>query len=146
MPIATFSPAKQRYIGKDLDRWAAYWGAPYRFPSRFPTNSLRALRVYLALPETHQEAYRDAVFRACWADDRDITDDAVLASCIGDDKIAQDAFTKAASPEVKAALRSATEQAVAQDVFGVPTYVVNGRDLFWGQDRLELVEEALSRA
>jgi 2-hydroxychromene-2-carboxylate isomerase len=143
VPIATFSPAKQRYIGKDLERWAAYWGAPYRFPSRFPTNSLRALRVYLALPEAHHAAYREAVFRACWADDRDITDDAVLAACIGEDNVAKDAFEKADSPEVKAALRHATEHAAAQGVFGVPTYVVNGCDRFWGQDRLDLVEEAL---
>ena len=146
VPLAAFSPAKQRYIAKDLERWAAYLRVPYRFPSRFPTSSLRALRVYLALPEAHREAYREAVFKAYWADDRDITDDAVLASCIGDDIIAKDAFARVDSPEVKNALRSATEHAAAQGVFGVPTYVVNGRDLFWGQDRLELVEEALSRA
>jgi 2-hydroxychromene-2-carboxylate isomerase len=144
VPLATFSPAKQRYIAKDLERWAAYWGVPYRFPSRFRVNSLRALRVYLALPESQQESFRDAVFRACWADDRDITDDAVLASCIGDDVVAKEAFARAESPDIKAALRSATEQAAAQGVFGVPTYVVNGRDLFWGQDRLDLVAEALS--
>ena len=143
VPIATFSPAKQAYLGKDLERWAAYWGVPYRFPSRFPTNSLRALRVYFALPEARQGSYRDAVFRACWAEDRDITDDAVLASCIGDEQIAKDAFAKAGSPEVKSALRAATEHAAAQGVFGVPTYVVNGRDLYWGQDRLALLEEAL---
>ena len=47
--------------------------------------SMRALRVYLALPEDHRASYRDAVFRACWAEDRDITDDAVLAACIGDE-------------------------------------------------------------
>ena len=146
VPIATFSEAKQRHLLKDLDRWAAYWGVPFRFPSRFPTNSLRALRVYLALPESHRDAYRENVFRACWADDRDIKDDAVLASCVGSEQVAKDAFAKADAPEVKTELRSLTDHAATQGVFGVPTFVVNGKDLYWGQDRLDLVEEALSRA
>ncbi|MDB4939317.1 MAG: 2-hydroxychromene-2-carboxylate isomerase [Labilithrix sp.] len=144
VPIATFSDAKKRYILKDLDRWAAYWGVPFRFPSRFPANSLRALRVYCALPEERRAAYRDAVFRACWAEDRDITDDAVLGSCIGDESAARDALARANSDEVKSELRRATEHAAERGVFGVPTFVV-GRELFWGQDRLDLVEEALSR-
>jgi 2-hydroxychromene-2-carboxylate isomerase len=143
VPLATFSEAKQRYIAKDLERWAAYLNVPYRFPSRFPTHSLRALRVYLALPEARRASYRDAVFRACWADDRDITDDAVLASCIGDVDVARAAFVDADSPVVKAALRDATEAALHKGVFGVPTYIVNDRELYWGQDRTELVEDAL---
>jgi 2-hydroxychromene-2-carboxylate isomerase len=146
VPIATFPAAKQLYCGKDLERWAAYWGVPFRFSTRFPVNSLRALRVYLALPESHQSAYREAVFRGAWAEDRDITDDAVLASCVGGadrEAVARDAFARANSDEVKLALRTATELAVARGVFGVPTFQV-GDELFWGQDRLELVEAALS--
>lgn len=143
VPIATFSDAKKRYILKDMDRWAAYWGVPFRFPSRFPVSSLRALRVYFALPEPHRASYRDAVFRACWAHDRDIGDDAVLASCIGSYDVARAAFAEASSDEVKAELRRATELAVARGVFGVPTFVV-GDELFWGQDRLGVVEEALT--
>jgi 2-hydroxychromene-2-carboxylate isomerase len=147
VPLATFSPAKQRYILKDLERWAAYLGVPFRFPSRFPAPSLRALRVYFALPEEQRGVYRDAVFRACWADDRDISDDAVLATCItcipgANDDTARAALAKAGSDEVKAELRRVTEAAAQRNVFGVPTYVV-GRELFWGQDRLDLVEDAL---
>lgn len=142
VPIATFSDAKRRYYAKDLERWAAYWGVPFRFPSRFPTNSLRALRVCAALPEVHRDAYRAAVFHAFWVDDRDITTDEVLASCVGDDAVAQAAFAKANGDEVKTALRRATELAAERGVFGVPTFVV-GDNLYWGQDRLELVEQAL---
>ena len=143
VPLANFSPAKQRYYAKDLERWAAYWGVPYRFASRFPTPSLRAMRVYVALPEGLRDAYREAVFRAYWADDRDIADDAVLAACIGDESAARDALARATSDEVKAELRRETEQAAARGVFGVPTFVV-GDELFWGQDRLGLVEDALA--
>ena len=143
VPLAGFAPAKQRYYGKDLDRWAAYWGVPFRFPSRFPTASLRAMRVYVALPEALRDAYRDAVFRAYWAEDRDITDDAVLASCVGDEAAARDALARATTDEVKAELRRETDQAAARGVFGVPTFVVEN-ELFWGQDRLGLVEDALA--
>lgn len=149
VPISTFSEAKRRYILEDLKRWAAYFGVPYRFPSRFPVMSLRAMRVYLALPETRRDAYRAAVFRACWAEDRDITDDEVLASCIDDETVARAAFAKASSDEVKAELRRSTEQAAGRGVFGVPTFVAKGPrgdQLYWGQDRLELALSSLSRA
>jgi 2-hydroxychromene-2-carboxylate isomerase len=142
VPLATFSEAKQRYILSDLHRWAAFWRVPFRFPSRFPTHSLKALRIYLALPEERRARYRDATFRACWAEDRDITQDSVLAECVGDEALARDALARAGSDEVKAALRVSTENAAARGVFGVPTFAV-GDELFWGQDRLELVEEAL---
>lgn len=149
VPIATFSEAKRRYILEDLKRWAAYWGVPYRFPSRFPVMSLRAMRVYLALPETRRDAYRAAVFRACWVDDRDITDDEVLASCIDDETVAREALAKANGDEVKAELRQSTERAAERGVFGVPTFVVKGArgdELYWGQDRLELALSSISRA
>ena len=142
VPLATFSPAKQGYLLKDLQRWAEFWRVPFTFPSRFPTSSLKALRVYFALAEEHRASYREAVFRACWADDRDITDDAVLAECVGDEARAKDALARATSDEVKGALRASTDAALGHGVFGVPTFRVND-ELFWGQDRLELVEDAL---
>ena len=143
VPLATFPEAKLRYTLTDLHRWAAFWRVPFRFPSRFPTNSLKALRVYLALSNEEQRAgYRDAVFRAYWAEDRDITDEHVLAACVGDEALARDALARANGDEVKAALRTSTEEAVARGVFGVPTFIV-GDELFWGQDRLPLVEDAL---
>lgn len=142
VPLATFSEAKQRYTLTDLHRWAAYWRVPFRFPSRFPLHSLKALRVYFALPEEHRARYRDAAFRACWADDKDISDDGVIAACVGEETLARDALARANSEDVKAALRTSTDQAAARGVFGVPTFIVDG-ELYWGQDRLELVEDAL---
>jgi 2-hydroxychromene-2-carboxylate isomerase len=142
VPLATFSAAKQRYILKDVERWAQYAGVPFRFPTRFPAQSLRALRVYLALPDAQRAAYRDAIFRACWADDRDISDDAVISSCIANESIARAALASANSDAVKSELRNLTEGAAKRGVFGVPTFGV-GPELFWGQDRLDLVEEAL---
>lgn len=145
VPIATFSEAKRRHVVLDLGRWAAYWRVPFQFPAKFPIRSVRALRVWLALPEERRDAYRAAVFRAYWEEGRDIEDDAVLAECIGDDALSKQAFAAADTDAVKEQLRGATEAAAARGVFGVPTFVVNG-ELYWGQDRLELALEALTGA
>ena len=148
VPLASWPAAKQRYTATDMDLWARYWGTPFRFPSRFPTNSIKALRLYLALPEEAQEGFREAVFAAYWAEDRDITDDAVLNPLLG--VHAEAALARAGTAEVKDALRRATEEAAARGVFGAPTFIVDGsvvegQDLYWGQDRLGLVEAALTR-
>jgi len=141
-PLLTFSEAKQRYYAKDLDRWAAYWNVPYRFPTRFPMVTVKALRVYLALEEGKRAAYREKVFRAYWAEDQDIADDAVLARCIGDENVARDAFAKSATDAIKNELRELTEAASKRGVFGVPTWIVDD-ELYWGQDRLDLLRERL---
>lgn len=141
VPLSTYPPPKQRHTGLDLERWAARWGVPFRFPSRFPMSTVTALRVYLALPEDRRTDFQRRVFRAYWADDQDISDDAVLAAIVGDD--GAEVLGRARSGAVKEALREATARAVAAGVFGVPTWVVDGRELFWGQDRLPLVERAL---
>jgi len=142
VPIATFSPQRRAHTLADLTRWAAYLNVPYTFPSRFPMSSLKALRATLLLPEERRRAFRDAVFRAYWAEDRDISDEAVLAELLGRD--ADEVLPQIASAEAKAALARATEEAVTRGVFGAPTFVVEG-ELYWGQDRLPLVEDVLSR-
>ncbi|MCC6648437.1 MAG: 2-hydroxychromene-2-carboxylate isomerase [Polyangiaceae bacterium] len=143
VPLNTWSEAKRLYTFKDMMRWAEHWGVPLRFPSRFPTNSLKALRLYLALPEARRDAYRGRVFTAYWAEDRDITDDGVLRELLGAD--ADAAFARAQTPEVKDALKTATEDAAKRGVFGAPTFIVDGEELFWGQDRLGLVEARLRK-
>ncbi|HEY8073349.1 MAG TPA: 2-hydroxychromene-2-carboxylate isomerase [Labilithrix sp.] len=140
VPLATFSEAKQRHVSADLDRWAKKWGVPFRFPSRFPMLTVKALRVWYALAPEKRAAFRDATMRAFWAEDRDIADDAVLASLAGD----PEAVARSSADDVKAALRASTDEAAAKNVFGVPTFVVNGRDLWWGQDRIELLERAIA--
>jgi 2-hydroxychromene-2-carboxylate isomerase len=144
VPLFTFPEAKQRHVSKDLERWAKHWGVPYRFPTRFPMRTIEALRVFLALPEDRRDAYRAAVFRAYWAEDRDIANPEVLAACVGDADVARAALEAAKSDAVKTALRTETESAAARGVFGAPTFVVDGTQLYWGQDRLGLVEEALA--
>jgi 2-hydroxychromene-2-carboxylate isomerase len=141
VPLFTWSDAKKKYYYEDMHRWAAYWDVPFKFPTRFPMLTLKAMRVYLALPEPRRAAFRAATFRAYWAEDRDIADDAVLRALIGAE--ADDVMARTQDPAVKKELVDATQAAVAAGVFGAPTWVVDGKELFWGQDRIPLVERAL---
>jgi 2-hydroxychromene-2-carboxylate isomerase len=166
-PILTWGEAKRNYYFKDLTRWADLYGVPFQFPTRFPMLTLKALRAYLALPEGRRGAFRDRTFRAYWAEDRDIGDEKVLAELAGVDAEAspfvdakaspfvdaeaspfKDAGALAAriqSPEIKNELTLATQEAIDRGVFGAPTWIVDGQELFWGQDRIALVERALGR-
>ena len=142
VPLFTWSDAKKRYTLEDMHRWAEYWGVPFRFPSRFPIPTIKAMRAWLALPEERRDAFRERTFRACWAEDRDIGDDAVLRELLGEG--ADEVLARTQDPAIKKALIDATQRAVDAGVFGAPTWVVDGKELFWGQDRLPLVERALS--
>lgn len=142
VPLLAMSAAKQAWMSKELERYAARWGVPYRFPTCFPIRSVELLRIWLALPEPRRDAFRERAMAAIWADDADIADESVLRALIGDDHA--EVRARAASDDIKAQLRSGTEAAQNAGVFGVPTFVVDGRALYWGQDRLQLVEEALA--
>ncbi|MFO0664571.1 MAG: 2-hydroxychromene-2-carboxylate isomerase [Polyangiaceae bacterium] len=146
-PLATFSAAKQAYYAKDLLRWAEHWGVPFQWPSRFPMNTVKALRCYLAIPEGEaRDTFRKLVFQAFWGEDRDISDDAVLRELIGKAGVsdADAILAKTQDPAIKNELIEATKRAADAGVFGAPTWVVDGQELFWGQDRLFLVERALT--
>ncbi|HEX4514210.1 MAG TPA: DsbA family protein, partial [Polyangiaceae bacterium] len=82
-------------------------------------------------------------YRAYWAEDRDIADDATLRELIGEDANAILARTQEST--VKQALIDATNEAVKRGVFGAPTWIIDGQELIWGQDRIPLVERAVSR-
>jgi 2-hydroxychromene-2-carboxylate isomerase len=140
-PIMTWSDAKRSYYFLDLKRWAAHWGVPFAWPQHFPVSSIKALRTYLALPDERRKAFREATYRAYWAEGKNIGEDAVLATIVGAD--APEVLARATTQEVKDALFAATKRAVDAGVFGAPTWVIDEKDLYWGQDRIELVERAL---
>jgi 2-hydroxychromene-2-carboxylate isomerase len=143
VPIAAAPEAKRRHYLLDMARWADHYGVPLGFPRRFPMNTVKPLRMVLALPEAERSRLIAPVFSAYWACDRDISDDAVLgdlAAAAGLDAPALLAATR--DEQIKAALKTATDAAVQIGVCGAPSFVV-GDLLFWGQDRLLFVEKAL---
>ncbi len=140
-PLLTWSEAKQKYTLKDLADCAKALGLPFAFPTKFPIVTVKPLRVLMSLPEERRDRFRDDVFRAYWAEGRDISSDDVLREIIGEG--ATEALDRAKTQEIKDALLASTTRAEARGVFGVPTFMIED-EVFWGHDRLPLVERALS--
>ena len=141
-------PAKQAYLRKDLADWARLAGVSIRFPPTvFPVNSVKAMRGCLLLePEGRLVSFAEAVFHAYWSEDRDISQDAVLAElCTGVGVEPERYFAGIARQDIKDRLRANTEEVIARGGFGSPTIFVGGDDMYFGNDRLGLVRDAVLR-
>ena len=140
-------PAKARYYLKDLGDWARFCGLSIGQPRVFPVNSVKAMRGALfALERERIAPYARAVFESYWSELEDISQDEVLGRIVDRVGLARDEFFAAiAAPECKAALRANTEELIVRGGFGSPTFFVQGEDLYFGNDRIPLVREALAR-
>ena len=141
-------PAKARYMGKDLADWARQAGLKIKFPPTvFPVNSVKAMRACIALePQGKLVDFADAAFEAYWTRDLDISQDEVLAEVCGRAGVDPAAvFEAIARPEIKDQLRANTEELIARGGFGSPTIFVGGDDMYFGNDRLQLVRDAVLR-
>lgn len=141
-------PAKGRYMIRDLARYAERYGVPMRFNPHFPINTLSLMRLLVAVqlhqPERLDDALQ-ALFQATWVDGVNMGDPARVAEVLAAAGLDAAALQQQiGEPAVKDALKATTEEAVRRGVFGAPTCFV-GDDMYFGQDRLEFVREALSR-
>jgi len=130
-------PAKGRYMWRDMERICAKQGIALRHPSRFPRNGLLASRVVARFEdEPWIGDFVRGIYRANFADDREISEPAVVASVL--ESVGQSAslLAEADSEEAKTKLRARTEEAIALGIFGAPSLIAAG-ELFWGNDRLE---------
>ncbi|WP_404940988.1 2-hydroxychromene-2-carboxylate isomerase [Pseudomonas danubii] len=141
-------PAKGRYMLQDLARFAQRYQVQLNFNPHFPINTLLLMRattgVQMHLPERFID-FIDCLFRALWVDKRNLNDAASVAQVLeqgGFDP--QQILDLSNAEDVKTALRNNTEQALQRGVFGAPSMFV-GEELFFGQDRLDFVREALSK-
>ncbi len=140
-------PAKGRWMLGDLQLWARRWGVPLVFNPHFPVNTLTLMRgavgVQLREPALFGR-YLEVVFGAMWRAPRNMGDAQVLAEVLREGGLDADRIgALAADPEVKAQLIANTDEAVARGAFGAPTFFV-GERMFFGQDRLDFVREALT--
>jgi 2-hydroxychromene-2-carboxylate isomerase len=138
-------PAKGRWMGEDLPRFARRYGVPYQFNPHFPINTLTVMRGAVGLQMRDADRfmpYVNAMFRAMWVEAVNLGDPAVLAKTLATAGFDAEAFPAlVGDAEVKAKLIANTEAAVARGVFGAPTCFVGG-EMFFGQDRLDFVREA----
>lgn len=136
---------KRVYTFKHVVRLAHEQGVAIAPPPSHPFNPLLGLRVAVAaIDSEHARATIDALFAAVWCGGPGVEDPRALATWLSDRTLPGDALVqRASSAEVKAELRTRTEAAIAADVFGVPTFDVDG-ELFWGQDSLPHVDAALA--
>ena len=139
-------PAKGRFMLQDLARFARRYQVPMQFNPHFPINTLPLMRAAVAvqqrLPERF-EAFLTLIFQAMWVQARNLGDPAVLAEVLvagGFDP--QQLLALTAEQAIKDALKANTDEAVKRGVFGAPSMFV-GNELFFGQDRLDFVREAL---
>ncbi len=139
-------PAKLAYHAKDLQDWARCYGIRIGWPSIFPINSVRAMRGCLVADgEARLPAFARAVFEAYWGRDEDIAREEVLAPLADAVGLDRDAFLAAIGrSEIKHALRVNTDELIARGGFGSPTMFVDGDDMYFGNDRLPLLREALA--
>lgn len=155
--VMAMTPRKARYLWRDHARYAELTGLAFKKPSRFPIKTSSALRVVLAVGhaapsdddgaarEQAQRGISQAIMRAYWERDEDISDRDALASIVLSAGFDGAALMKIAdATPARDELAAMTEKAVARGVFGAPTFFV-GNEMFWGKDRLDFVERWLKR-
>ncbi len=141
-------PAKAAYQLKDMQDWARHCGVAIRFPPTvFPVNSVKAMRGCILLDAQGKLVeFAQAAFEAYWGGDQDISSDAVLARVC--EQIGVEAaafFAGIARQDIKDQLKTNTEELIRRGGFGSPTMFVNGTDMYFGNDRMPLIRDALLR-
>jgi 2-hydroxychromene-2-carboxylate isomerase len=139
------NPIKAVYYQKDLADWAAFCGVTLIKPSIFPVKSVLTMRACcFANEQDRLVPFAMALFEAYWRDDRDISLDTEIYACAQQAGLNGEAVLIAAkAPEAKAALLANTNELIERGGFGSPTMFVNTKHMYFGNDRMELVEAAL---
>lgn len=140
-------PSKGRYQQKDLADWARYTGIEIGSPPVFPVNSVRAMRgAFVALEHACLVPYARKVFQTYWGALRDISREEVLREIVGAVGLdGEEFFGKINDQVYKDKLRANTDELVARGGFGSPTLFVDRDDMYFGNDRLPLVDARLGR-
>ena len=136
---------KRNYLFKDLLRFTKLNNIPFTTPKQLPFNALYALRLALAsVAQAEQKKLIDTIFRAGWEKGLDIGDDGILREILTLENFSVDElFLKMEAKEARVELKKNIERALSNDVFGVPTFIVD-KELFWGNDSIKYLEMHLN--
>lgn len=137
--------AKQAYSKKDMQDWAALQGVVIGQPPVFPVNSVKAMRgAFAAMDEDLLVPYARAVFQKYWSELADISQVDILAEIVRDVGLNEERFfAKINEQKYKDLLRDTTDELIERGGFGSPTMFLDGDDMYFGNDRLQLIEAKL---
>jgi 2-hydroxychromene-2-carboxylate isomerase len=140
-------PLKARYMKKDLSDWARSAGLAIKMPPTvFPVNSVKAMRGCIWVGNDKMVPFARAVFEAYWGEDKDISQDAVLTEICNKISVDPAKFLAAISEQaIKDRLKANTDEVMVRGGFGSPTIFIDKTDMYFGNDRLPLIREALAR-
>ena len=138
-------PPKDNYYRKDMNDWARYQGITLIKPSVFPVNSVKALRgAFVAIEEGKISEYSRGCFSAYWTNDKDISQEDVLQPIAESAGMDGEAFmAKITEESIKRKLFETTDEIIAREGFGSPTFFIDEDDMYFGNDRLELMQAAV---
>ena len=147
LPLGQRAPQRQAYRLMELQRFSQHLKVPLNLkPRYFPVGGDDSARLIIAadLAQGAQAAMKiaGAILAACWAQERNMADDKVLAELLGEQDLPGSLMEASRTQAVQERYETYTQAAIDAGVFGAPSYVVDG-EIFWGQDRLDFVERAL---
>ena len=142
-------PVKGAYSILDMQRWAEYYHIPMQMNPHFPMNTLTLMRILTGVQLLHLEKFEQVLkllFDAMFGTPQNLNEPTVLAEVLKPSGFSvEDIMSMVQSEVVKQKLITETEQAIQRGIFGAPTFFV-GDEMYWGQDRLHFVEQALNKA
>ncbi|MFI5399888.1 MAG: 2-hydroxychromene-2-carboxylate isomerase [SAR324 cluster bacterium] len=142
---AFLNPVRAKYLWEDLQNLADAYGLPYRKRTNFIFKVVLPLRATIQVPQGNTRAKAvHALFRGAFAEDKDLGDPKVVEALLNEAALDGKALVAGAEQQhVKDQLKESTDKAVARGVFGAPTMFLDGRKMFWGHDRLPVLEHFL---
>ena len=142
-------PVKGVYSILDMQRWAEYYQIQMQMNPHFPMNTLTLMRILTGVQLLHLEKFEQVLkllFDAMFGTPQNLNEPTVLAEVLEPSGFSvEDIMSMVQSDVVKQKLITETEQAIQRGIFGAPTFFV-GDEMYWGQDRLHFVEQALNKA
>lgn len=148
LPAGQRPPQRQAWRKIEMKRWSTKRGLPMNFdPAHWPVNPrLADGAVLVAIREAGEETagqLADALMRAVWEEERNIADPEMVAMIANENGLEGTALVDAASrSDISDAIKQNTQEAIDRGLFGAPSYCL-GNEFFWGQDRLDMLEDAL---
>lgn len=149
LPVAKRAPARQQYRLVELERWRNHnrlqlTVEPKHFPYDPALASLLIVAAMADLGETLAMLIASAIFKGCWVEERDMADPEELHNIVKSQGLnTAELVASARSDDTRSRYQALTDEALARGVFGAPTYFYND-EMFWGQDRLDFLDLALS--